>query len=63
MTCVSGCGAVAEVVEQRENSTMAPAAPAAHRRRRSRPLACRVERKFSDKDICKYYLCGFCPYE
>ncbi|KAI3431568.1 hypothetical protein D9Q98_004618 [Chlorella vulgaris] len=21
------------------------------------------ERKFSDPDICKYHLCGFCPYE
>lgn len=23
----------------------------------------KVERKFSDKDICKYFLCGFCPHE
>eukprot|EP00889_Picochlorum_renovo_P004950 jgi/Picre1/31980/NNA_007328.t1 len=21
------------------------------------------ERKFSDQDVCKYYLCGLCPYE
>lgn len=23
----------------------------------------RVERKFSDKDVCKAFLCGFCPHE
>ena len=23
----------------------------------------RSERKFSDDSICKYFLCGFCPYE
>eukprot|EP00884_Botryococcus_braunii_P001837 jgi/Botrbrau1/11654/Bobra.168_2s0011.1 len=23
----------------------------------------KVKKKFTDSDICKYYLCGFCPYE
>lgn len=23
----------------------------------------RVERKFSDKEVCKAFLCGFCPHE
>lgn len=26
-------------------------------------VSCRKERRFSDEDICKYYICGFCPYE
>jgi hypothetical protein len=24
---------------------------------------CRVKKKFTDADVCKFYLCGFCPYE
>lgn len=24
---------------------------------------CRSKRKFNDENVCKYYLCGFCPYE
>lgn len=27
------------------------------------PLSPRVERKFSDKEVCKAFLCGFCPHE
>ncbi len=27
------------------------------------PSCRRSKRKFNDENVCKYYLCGFCPYE
>lgn len=31
---------------------------------RADDLTCRrSKRKFNDESVCKYYLCGFCPYE